>query len=226
MTFDEPTDGTPVFAALSDQTRRRILAVLGERDHPVAVDALARFVSARETGRDPAAIEDGECSRMHRSLRHVHLPKLSNAGLVVRHGGTVEPATGPIATRATEWAATTAVDPAVDDGLEALADARRREVLTVLTRIEDPTSLADLAERVAAAAGPAVSADRVRIALDHLHLPKLADAGIVSYDREDRTVTYEGLPRPCERLLADLAVGDGAEFAPAVGDSLLVFPLD
>ncbi len=225
MTFDEPIYGSSVFTALADAARRRVLAVLDEHDHPVAVPDLARFVSARETGRDPAAVPDREYRRTLRRLRHVHLPKLDDAGLVAYDGEAVEPAYDHVATRAVEWARTAPADPAVDEGAEALADGRRREVLRVLGQVGGPLPLADLAERVATASGPSTSTERLTVALDHVHLPKLDDAGIVSYDRDRGRVTYEGLPRPCERLLADIA-GDGTGRPSSGVDALLVFPID
>lgn len=73
----------------------------------------------------------------------------------------------------------------LDAIFELLADQRRREALYVLDRREGPITVAELADEVATVveAGP----ERVAIALHHVHLPKLADAGVVSYDAEART---------------------------------------
>lgn len=76
--------------------------------------------------------------------------------------------------------------PSVDDCFEAIADPRRRSVLAALAD-DDGTPVADLADRVVARTG----ADRGRVAasLVDVHLPKLADLGVVAYDRgRDRVV--------------------------------------
>lgn len=84
---------------------------------------------------------------------------------------------------------------------DLLGSSRRRYVLYYLTDLSDePAEVAVdvLAEHVAACeAVPGRDADeetvaRVRTALRHVHLPKLADAGVVDYDPGERTVTLRG----------------------------------
>lgn len=76
------------------------------------------------------------------------------------------------------------------DVLTVLAHPRRLRVLAVLEAAPAPLSLGELGRRVARAETDGESADdaEVRISLAHVHLPKLDDAGIVRYDRDDRTV--------------------------------------
>ena len=62
------------------------------------------------------------------------------------------------------------------DTKRALVGDRRRAVVGVLVEASGPLSLDDLAERVVSASGAPLSAERVRVALDHVHLPKLDDA--------------------------------------------------
>ena len=71
--------------------------------------------------------------------------------------------------------------------VEALAHQRRRYILLCLN--EEPLALADLAKEVAAretdiSIDPSTDAvEHVYISLYHHHVPKLADAGLVQYDR-------------------------------------------
>jgi hypothetical protein len=82
-----------------------------------------------------------------------------------------------------------------DDGLyRALASERRRRLLYYLTAtpettIEDVTT-ALVGWEVAGEGTMATPADheRMRTALEHVHLPMLADRGLVAYDRESGTV--------------------------------------
>jgi hypothetical protein len=79
-----------------------------------------------------------------------------------------------------------------DDAFGALSHARRRHVVDCL-RGRDSTSLTALADDVAARerraevdANP--DAETVAVSLYHVHVPKLADAGLVVYDPGQRTV--------------------------------------
>lgn len=61
-----------------------------------------------------------------------------------------------------------------DDCLRALEHERRREVLTALIDAESPLSVTALAD----------GEERGRLALNHHHLPVLADGGYVDWDRD------------------------------------------
>ncbi|WP_459192994.1 DUF7344 domain-containing protein [Halosimplex sp. J119] len=84
----------------------------------------------------------------------------------------------------------TSSDP--DALFELLADPRRRRLLEVLeeTGRGERAPLADLSERVAVAEGTTEGEARhgVAVALHHVHLPKLDEAGLVEYDPETRVV--------------------------------------
>lgn len=98
---------------------------------------------------------------------------------------------------------TTPVTAATTDGTPELSintetvrdvfeDARRRIVLDCLRTCDSTVELDELAEIVAAREFDTASEDvphdryeRVLVSLYHTHLPKLADAGIVSIDRND-----------------------------------------
>lgn len=100
-------------------------------------------------------------------------------------------------------------DQLTTDEVFALLQRReRREVIELLQDVEGPVELATLAEHVAPD-GVDGAADRgTVVSLVHVHLPRLADAGFVKYDREVRTVHYRGNGR-LESLLA--AVGEDSD---------------
>lgn len=92
----------------------------------------------------------------------------------------------------------------IDATLELLADRERRAVLGYL--MDDPrgtatvSELADhLAEMRAEEAGdeadPEEAGDEATTTLHHVHLPKLADAGVVEYDDRSGEVRYWGEDR-------------------------------
>lgn len=77
-----------------------------------------------------------------------------------------------------------------------LTDQRRRYVVDVLSEQEPPIPLYDLVIRVSSLETEtkpdniaAETIDEVATALNHVHLPKLDDANIISYDTETNTVT-------------------------------------
>lgn len=82
----------------------------------------------------------------------------------------------------------------VDTVFDLLSNARRRAVLRSLSTTRE-TTLRALSERIAAAengvdpeALTAAQRKRVAIGLYQSHLPKLARAGVVAYDRDRGTV--------------------------------------
>lgn len=84
---------------------------------------------------------------------------------------------------------------AIDDRFDVLSNHRRRRVLTNLAE-NDTAVVGELAEHIAAIendkpAGALSSQERKRvyIALYQSHLPKMADAGIVDYDKNRGTVS-------------------------------------
>lgn len=84
----------------------------------------------------------------------------------------------------------------MDQTLDAIADPVRREVLSILKKRTTRVSTEELATHVVAAltGEPLVDVsreerDRVHVALGHSHLPRLADANLVEWSREDSTVT-------------------------------------
>ncbi|WP_135829866.1 DUF7344 domain-containing protein [Halorussus halobius] len=96
----------------------------------------------------------------------------------------------------------------LDELFDVLSAERRRHALYVLYRRTEPTTVRDLADAVAAECG--VDLARVTADLAHVHLPKLADAGLVEYDREGGTVALDDPSDRFDRYLA-AAAGDEGE---------------
>ena len=76
----------------------------------------------------------------------------------------------------------------LDVAFDILADGRRRAVLSYLIQDERQADLDELATHISAVE-PTVADGQAATTLHHLHLPKLADAGLISYDSEQRTAT-------------------------------------
>lgn len=88
-------------------------------------------------------------------------------------------------------------DPDVnsDELFDVLSNARRRFVIACLREHGAPMALADVAAELATWESTTPSAqipeDRVTsryIALHHVHVPKMADTGVIEYDRDSNTV--------------------------------------
>ena len=101
---------------------------------------------------------------------------------------------------------------------EVLAHSRRRRVCEVLAAADrEYFPIEPLAERILERESAAESPidDRIRsvaVQLYHVHLPKLADAGLLEFDAEMKAVTYEGHP------IVE-AVADGELTAEAVTEA-------
>ena len=67
-----------LFDALRDPRRRRTIAILAEREDPMAVSDLAAALAERELdGARAPSVDDVQVA-----LRHFHLPKLAETGIV------------------------------------------------------------------------------------------------------------------------------------------------
>lgn len=113
---------------------------------------------------------------------------------------TADQSEGSDADRSRERRPAEVVSLSLDATLELLADADRRAVLDCLADAPDGTAtVADLAEHVADrradATGERPDEDDVLQTIHHVHVPKLADAGVVDYDPRSREVRYWGSDR-------------------------------
>lgn len=205
---------TEIFAALAHPRRRTILTILTERQRPLSEHDLVAHVAACEHGKPLLEVTDEEHHEIQVSLYHCHLPKLEDLGVIERDsdGETV------IANTSFDLESTGLLSvETVSDGTQSatadtlfpiLANDRRRTILAVLKNHRDTCSnqrptltVEELAEAVADREDEHSTTDftdedspRIALSLRHQHLPKIADAGLIAYDRDQATVTYEGHP--------------------------------
>lgn len=189
--------GNDVFEALGHRRRREILRIL-DRVSRASPAELATHLVAAETGQPLMDVSRPDAEDALVDLLHAHLPRLEDANLVTRTDDRVETTEHPalqdpkieamIASDASDW----------DDVVDCLADERRRVALSTLYRTGAPMDRTDLAVAVAESdqtdTESSISVEDVLVEMHHLHLPKLEAAGLVSYDAEAETVTYEGHP--------------------------------
>lgn len=79
-------------------------------------------------------------------------------------------------------------DEAIDELFDVLADRSRRSVVAELVH-DGPTDLESLAERLADEV-ESMSRSDAEIRLVHNHLPRLEEAGVVSYDHAERQCEF------------------------------------
>ncbi|THE66655.1 hypothetical protein D8Y22_00535 [Salinadaptatus halalkaliphilus] len=200
-------------AALAKSERRHLLAVLSDdvepvtspasMDGPVPLETLAIAVASSVYAHP--IVTDEQWTNTRDSLEHAHLPLLEDHGLVRR----VEREETTIVVLCSHpllqagWVQSLLSDPTggaiededvLDRTLEVLRSSRRRQICHLLARRRDTVSLEDLAVSVAAREGNTgllevaeTTARTVATDLAHSHLPALADAGLVAYDRPERT---------------------------------------
>lgn len=88
----------------------------------------------------------------------------------------------------------------LDTYFKILSNQRRRQVLDCLQEYRNPMALSDLADEVAVREYetriteiPAEKVKEIYISLYHVHIPKMADAGLVEYDQDtDLVALSEG----------------------------------
>jgi hypothetical protein len=86
--------------------------------------------------------------------------------------------------------------PGIDEVLTLLSDRYRRHALACLDGLPDPVALEDLTDQVAGREFQQppdrvsmITRTRIATELHHTHLPKLEEAGIITYDDDAGQVT-------------------------------------
>jgi hypothetical protein len=99
-----------------------------------------------------------------------------------------------------------------------LRDPRRRTTLAYLLARREAVTLEELSAQVAGQGGTPSEQRVARVSIDlhHVHLPTLADAGIVRYDPESEVVEPLDIPEAVEAALDGLR--EGEDGAPAGDD--------
>lgn len=183
---------TDVLAALSNGRRRRILAAL-DRASPATEQELARLVAAAEREARPADVEREHVRSIRIDLRHAQLPALADADLVAwdRAEETVIGTARMVLPDGDVRTVVELDDDVWDDLFECLASRRRRIVLDTVRADDDRMAREDLAHEVARREDGG-SSEEVLTSLHHVHLPKLADAGLVEVGSDGGSVSYDG----------------------------------
>lgn len=101
----------------------------------------------------------------------------------------------------------------------SLLDETRRRYLLYIVQQTDPTTLTEAARTIAAAETeyqpanvPNDVLEDVRVDLQHVHLPKLQDSGVIEYDARNGDIRCGSLPEPLASLL-DMAVEKESDFS-------------
>lgn len=122
---------------------------------------------------------------------------------------------------------TSVIDP--DTAFRLLSNRRRRQLLLLLAERDEELSLQEVADALAARLdetgapdGPATAYQSIYVSLYQNHVPRLAEAGVVTYDETRRTVRIAHTPET--RLVLKLldAQPDRSWRQPYVGLSGLV----
>lgn len=106
-------------------------------------------------------------------------------------------------------------DQSLDDVFGVLAHRHRRDTLVVLAEHETSLTLLDLANEIArrehGAPVDEISEETIKtvhIDLYHCHVPKLAEAGFVDYDRGTNFVELTGSTKSLLSDFPEVTVGD------------------
>jgi DNA-binding transcriptional ArsR family regulator len=191
---------TDLLTCLNDRQRRRLLRLLDDEPEPKSERELAERLAAIDGSRPVAEIPEVTIEGVQIQLRHVHLPRLDDACLLEwdRDDQTVVPPEELAYDEETYRRLIEMDDEDWDDIVDTTVDGRLRNVLSALSASGDGVRRDVLAHKVAAREADGESwtdaLEDVRTELHHLYLPKLASTGLIDYDVDSGTVTYQGHP--------------------------------
>lgn len=189
-------------------THRAILTCLwlhGDLD----LHDLATRVVSRRRGVPVADVPAERRQRLIADLHHRYLPRLAAVDLVERDGDAVSPSIGarsPIG-RLMPLDAGSGADGTWEAVAALLAEDCRRRIVAALDDAEGALAVRPLAEILAAAErsdGPTTDDPvwSLAVALHHVHLPRLADVGVIEYDPDARAAELAWLPDAYRTVLA------------------------
>ena len=185
-----------IFHGLAHESRRAVLATLRKQPsysmiNPDMITLLGR----------PPGESRGPRFNQWSELSNQHLPTLEAAGMIAfeRTTKTVQlieehPAFADSGITEVLDNLEHHDDKHLNDLFDALSAGRRREILDILSHQFGPIHLETLAGEIVAEDGQPPSTVSVQIELYHVHLPKLANAGLIEYDATEHLVEYTGHP--------------------------------
>jgi hypothetical protein len=185
------------FSVLADPRQRQILSILLDQTHPLTERDLSLEVAARETSKEPAEVAVEEHETIQVDLYHRCLPKLEAAGWIER---------SPEGVITTESLVSWDEDSSAPDlqnpehpFWEAVgtlfARPRRMELVSIIADQPPNLSLEELATELeewgpdSRTAEQRESEPALLSTLHHLDLPELAEAGLIEYDHDEKTIT-------------------------------------
>ncbi|ELY44685.1 DUF7344 domain-containing protein [Natronorubrum sulfidifaciens] len=177
------------YDAFSHPRRVRLLAILGASRTQLSVTELTTAIVENEPF-------DGSTAHARRdvqtSLRHNHLPRLADHGIITWDGETGVELVAELPVARTTLTSLLELCERENCGrlLEALVHPTRLRLCTMVTDHDRPLSVETLASRLVShdAASPS-DPERATLSLYHTHLPLLADAGLLEFDPEAGVVT-------------------------------------
>lgn len=220
---ERPPTRHALLGSLSDSRRRSILRLLQDRASPMGEQELATNLVAEREDKPLVDVNRAEVKSLYIDLIYIHLPNLTDADLVEwDREAEIVTATDHPALSTPEIEQMIAVDaPGWDAVLGNLAHRRRRVILSVLEDREDAIGRNELAKEVVAHERSDGVDDRSADAiadlvaeLHHVHLPKLEQADLLTYDTETGAVRYEGHPALVEEWLQFRPDGTSSAIVP------------
>ncbi|EMA00455.1 DUF7344 domain-containing protein [Haloferax denitrificans] len=184
-----------IFDILKNSRRRSTIRMVSQSDSPLTIEEIAERIAAQENDKARSQLTSDERQRVYITLYQLHLRKLSEEEIiefdeesgVVRRGELFDPYLRSLHEYIPE---NDLGQRELDNCFHILQNARRRMVIETLEDVESPVSIGDLAERIASnetnkAIGQLTSSERKRVytALYQAHLPKLADADVIDFDK-------------------------------------------
>lgn len=181
---------------LGEPRQRRVLSILLNQPQPMTVRDLGVQIAAHETERAPSDVPEEDHQPIRVDLHHRCLPKLEAVGWIERHPE------GVIAAESLPFGDEESSFPDLQDPnypWEAigalLARPRRQDVVAIVAGQCHRLTLEGLATELAEYGHASWATERredeptLRSLLHHIDLPKLAEVGLIEYDRDEKTVT-------------------------------------
>lgn len=185
-------------STLVDPCQQRILSILLEHSRAMTDRDIALQLAARETDTPPSDVAETDLQRRLVDLHHRYVPKLEALGLIERHPEGIV-AAERLRSGLTELLLSPGRDPDIrrDTLTAVLARPRRQYILTTLAREDQPRGLDELAAELPAREQiPETTVESgaglpLPVVLHHVDLPRLDEAGLIEYDRDEKTITPE-----------------------------------